>query len=70
VVTRARHHAALGHARAEVAAFREAWEGGALPAPVAAVHVRAAHEALDELIGSVDVDEVFARVFSTFCIGK
>jgi tRNA U34 5-carboxymethylaminomethyl modifying GTPase MnmE/TrmE len=25
---------------------------------------------LDELIGSVDVDEVFARVFSTFCIGK
>ena len=42
----------------------------ALPAPVAAVHVRAAAAALDELIGTVDVDDVLARVFSTFCVGK
>jgi tRNA modification GTPase len=70
VVTRARHHAALGRAREEIALFRAAWQAGGLPAPVAAVHVRAARESLDELIGSIDVDEVFARVFSTFCIGK
>jgi tRNA modification GTPase len=37
---------------------------------VAAVHVRAAVAALDELIGAVDVDDVLARVFSTFCVGK
>ena len=41
-----------------------------LPAPVAAVHVREASLALDELIGTVDVNDVLARVFSTFCVGK
>ena len=70
VVTRARHRAALESARGELASFREAWSTGELPAPVAAVHVRAAAAALDELIGAVDVDDVLARVFSTFCVGK
>jgi tRNA modification GTPase len=70
VVTRARHRAALETARAELASFRDAWSAGELPAPVAAVHVRAAAAALDELIGAVDVDDVLARVFSTFCVGK
>jgi tRNA modification GTPase len=70
VVTRARHRAALETARAELMSFRDAWHAGELPAPVAAVHVRAAAAALDELIGAVDVDDVLARVFSTFCVGK
>jgi tRNA modification GTPase len=70
VVTRARHRAALENARGELAAFRDAWTADELPAPVAAVHVRAAAAALDELIGAVDVDDVLARVFSTFCVGK
>jgi tRNA modification GTPase len=70
VVTRARHRAALEAARAELMSFRDAWSAGELPAPVAAVHVRAAAAALDELIGAVDVDDVLARVFSTFCVGK
>jgi tRNA modification GTPase len=70
VVTRARHRAALEAARAELALFRDAWKADDLPAPVAAVHVRAAAAALDELIGAVDVDDVLARVFSTFCVGK
>ena len=70
VVTRARHRAALETARAELTSFRDAWRAGELPAPVAAVHVRAAAAALDELIGAVDVDDVLARVFSTFCVGK
>ena len=70
VITRARHRAALDCARGELAAFRDAWSAGVLPAPVAAVHVRAAVAALDELIGTVDVDDVLARVFSTFCVGK
>ena len=70
MVTRARHRAALERARGELAAFRELWSAGVLPAPVAAVHVREASLALDELIGTVDVDDVLARVFSTFCVGK
>jgi tRNA modification GTPase len=70
MVTRARHRAALDRARDELRAFREAWRAGTLPAPVAAVHVREAARALDELIGAVDVDDVLARVFSTFCVGK
>lgn len=69
-VTRARHCAALERARDELRSFRAVWDAGLLPAPVAAVHVREAARALDELIGAVNVDDVLARVFSTFCVGK
>jgi tRNA modification GTPase len=69
-VTRARHGSALGEARAEVAAFIEAWRADALPAPVAGTHLRAAVHALDELVGGIDADEVLGRVFATFCVGK
>jgi tRNA modification GTPase len=37
---------------------------------VAAIHVRSAVHALEALVGSVDVDDVLERVFSTFCVGK
>ncbi len=70
VITRARHRAALEGARAELVAFRTVWRAELLPAPVAAVHVREASRLLDELIGTVEVDDVLARVFSTFCVGK
>ena len=70
MVTRARHRSALENARRELSAFRELWRAAALPVPVAAVHVREALLELDHLIGSVDVDEVLARVFATFCVGK
>lgn len=70
LISRARHRAALERARDEVLAFHDSWTSGTLPAPIAAVHVRAAAHALDELIGVVDVEDVFARVFSTFCVGK
>jgi tRNA modification GTPase len=70
MVTRARHRAAIERARAELVEFRGAWSAGALPAPVAAVHVHEAARALDQLIGAVEVDDVLARVFSTFCVGK
>jgi len=70
VVTRARHVAAIAAARAEVEAFREAWERDALPAPVAATHLRAAIHALDELTGGIDIEDVLERVFRTFCVGK
>ncbi|MEY4816284.1 MAG: putative tRNA modification GTPase TrmE, partial [Verrucomicrobiota bacterium] len=46
------------------------WESGALPAPVAAVHLYAARESLSDLIGVVDTEDVLDRVFREFCIGK
>jgi len=70
VVTRARHRVILGAAREELAAFRQGWISDELPATVAAVHLRSAVHSLEELIGSVDVEDVLDRVFSSFCVGK
>jgi tRNA modification GTPase len=70
LVTRERHRRALAEARDEVSAFVAAWSAGALPAVVAAVHVRAAVAALEGLIGVVDVEQVLERVFAAFCVGK
>ncbi|MHB1096117.1 MAG: tRNA uridine-5-carboxymethylaminomethyl(34) synthesis GTPase MnmE [Gemmatimonadaceae bacterium] len=70
IVTRARHSTALGRSGEELRAFRVAWAAGALPAPVAATHLRAAVTALEELIGAVDVEDVLERVFRSFCVGK
>ncbi len=70
VVTRARHRAILAFAREELNAFRKGWVSEELPATVAAVHLRSAVHELEELIGSVDVEDVLDRVFSSFCVGK
>ena len=70
IITRERHRAGLTVAHHEVAAFQAVWNRGALPAPVAAVHLLAAREALAELIGTVDTEDVLDRVFRDFCIGK
>ena len=70
LLTRARHREALRQARDEMGAFADVWRAGVLPAPVAAVHLRAAGAALESVIGAVDVEDVLARLFSTFCIGK
>ena len=70
LVTRARHRRALEEARAELQAFVQAWGEDALPAPVAAVHLRGAVHALESLVGAVDVEDVLGRLFSTFCVGK
>ena len=70
LVTRERHRAGLAAAHEELSEFLLAWESGALPAPVAAVHLYAAREALSDLIGIVDTEDVLDRVFREFCIGK
>ena len=70
LLTRARHKRALDTARAEMAEFQRAWNEGILPAPVAAVHLRSAIGALEELIGAVDVENILDRLFSSFCVGK
>jgi tRNA modification GTPase len=70
IVSCARHEAALRRAAEELRTFRAAWAADALPAPVAATHLRAAATALESLIGAVDVEDVLERVFRTFCVGK
>ena len=71
LVTRERQLRALDEARSELAAFLQEWgDEPGVPTTVAAVHVRAAMTALEELIGTVDVEDVLDKVFSTFCVGK
>jgi tRNA modification GTPase len=70
MLTRARHRQAIETARSELMQFEHAWREEKLPATVASVHLRAAVGALEELIGAVDVEDVFDRVFSSFCVGK
>ncbi|MDQ6829181.1 MAG: tRNA uridine-5-carboxymethylaminomethyl(34) synthesis GTPase MnmE [Gemmatimonadota bacterium] len=70
MLTRERHRRAIMLARDEITEFQHAWREKKLPAPVAAVHLRTAAGALEELIGVVDVEDVLDRLFSTFCVGK
>ncbi len=69
-LTRARQRIAIEQASNELAAFQRHWEEADLPAPIAAVHIRSAIAALDELIGAVDTEDILGRLFATFCIGK
>jgi tRNA modification GTPase len=70
MLTRARHCQALTTALAETRQFQQAWREERLPAPVASVHLRTAVYVLEELIGTVDIEDVLERVFSSFCVGK
>ena len=70
-LTRERHQVGVRVAREELALFQSAWaEGRGVPAIIAAVHVRSAVLALDELIGVVSLDDVLDRLFGEFCVGK
>ena len=70
LLTRQRHRDAVQAARRELLAFAEAWAANDPPSSVAAIHLREAAHHLGELIGSIDVDDVLDRVFSSFCVGK
>ena len=70
ILTRERHRHAILAAREEISAFARVWESGELPAPVDAVHLRSAAHALEDLVGTVELDDIFDRLFRTFCVGK
>jgi tRNA modification GTPase len=70
MLTSTRHRQALTKASNELVQFEQAWVEEKLPAPVASVHLHTAVYLLEELIGAVDVEDVFDRVFSSFCVGK
>jgi tRNA modification GTPase len=70
IVTRARHRASLTAAAAELRQFQDTWAAGAVPAVIAAVHLRSAVHALEEIIGAVDTEDILDRLFAEFCVGK
>ena len=70
LLTKARHQSVLMKAAHELALFRTEWSAADVPVSIAAVHIRSAVHELETLVGAVDIDDVLARVFSTFCVGK
>jgi tRNA modification GTPase len=70
ILTTSRQTAAVQSALQELNSFMSARKERSVPATIAAVHIRTAAGALEELIGSVDVEDVLTKLFSTFCIGK
>jgi tRNA modification GTPase len=70
ILNNARHRRAIEAAYGEVEEFARAWGEEQLPTTVAAVHLRTAVSALEELVGSVEIEDVLDRVFSSFCVGK
>jgi tRNA modification GTPase len=69
IVTSERQRRALQSAQEEISLFLDA-VSGELPVAVAAVHLRAAAGALEDLIGIVSEDDVLGAVFLRFCVGK
>ncbi len=68
-LTRERHREALRRSREALALARPIL-GRSDEAVLAAHHIRQAVRALDELIGTVDIEDILDRVFASFCIGK
>jgi tRNA modification GTPase len=68
-LTRERHQLALSRAR-EALADAQPHLGAGGDAVLVSHHVRRATLALDELVGVIDVEEVLASVFASFCVGK
>jgi tRNA modification GTPase len=69
MIMNVRHQTALDRA---AEALQEASEslGGGLAPELVAIDIRTAADALGEITGVITTDEILARIFSEFCIGK
>ncbi len=65
----ARHQRCLARARESLASARAALAAHTSPEFVA-LDLRAALDAVGEVVGGVDTEEILGKIFSTFCIGK
>lgn len=65
----ARHQACLDHARSFLGQAATDLQNGADPELVA-VPLRAALDAVSEIVGVTDIEDILGQIFSTFCIGK
>ena len=69
-INRGRHLAAVTEAIGALESARDEVLAGPGRAEFAAEHLRRATDALDSLIGRVDVETLLDEVFASFCIGK
>ncbi|MEL7020676.1 MAG: tRNA uridine-5-carboxymethylaminomethyl(34) synthesis GTPase MnmE [Bacteroidota bacterium] len=69
VVTNTRHFAALRHADESLAAVLQGMESG-VSSDFVAMDIRRALHHLGEIVGEVSTDDLLAKIFSSFCIGK
>jgi len=69
IAINARHQACLKNAAEFANAARLAMEKK-LSAEFIAIDLRAALDAVGEVVGKADTEELLGRIFSTFCIGK
>jgi len=69
VAINARHQAALQNARQLLEMGRRSLEEGKSPEFIS-IELRAALDAVGEVIGKLDTEDLLGRIFSEFCIGK
>jgi tRNA modification GTPase len=69
VAINARHQAALQNARRLLEIGRNSLEEGKSPEFIS-IELRAALDAVGEVIGKLDTEDLLGRIFSEFCIGK
>jgi tRNA modification GTPase len=68
-VTNVRHRDALHRAGESLGQALESVQSG-MAGELVSIDVRAAADALGEITGAITTDEILARIFSEFCIGK
>jgi tRNA modification GTPase len=69
VAINARHQACLQNANASLDAARNSLEEGRSPEFIA-IELRGALDAVGEVVGRVDTEDLLGKIFSEFCIGK
>ncbi|MCB1088868.1 MAG: tRNA uridine-5-carboxymethylaminomethyl(34) synthesis GTPase MnmE, partial [Verrucomicrobiae bacterium] len=69
VAINARHKRCLARAATDLSAARERLASGDSP-EFAALDLRSALDAIGEVVGKTDVEEILGEIFSRFCIGK
>ncbi len=69
IAINARHQACLQRAQETLRMARQALADGLSPEFVA-VDLRAALEAVGEIVGGAGTEDILSRIFSTFCLGK
>lgn len=70
IAINARHQASLASARTALLAALELLEDSENDVELAAIDIREALDALGEIPGKVDTEDLLGVIFSTFCIGK
>jgi tRNA modification GTPase len=69
IAINARHQACLRRAQEALGLARQALAEGLSP-EFPAIDLRAAIEAIGEIVGGTETEDILGRIFATFCIGK